>query len=64
MIDDIKVNQKEMFCFTVDAKSQSWKMCSEDKSILDGWRNNLSGFIIVWDLKRKGIYDAKELKKK
>jgi hypothetical protein len=39
-------------------------MCSEDKSILDGWRNKLSGFIIVWDLKRKGIYDAKELKKK
>jgi len=31
---------------------------------METWRNNLNGFVIIWDLKRKGIYDAKELKRK
>lgn len=31
---------------------------------METWRNSLNGFVIVWDLKKKGIYDAKELKRK
>lgn len=40
-----------------------WQLCFKDQGAAESWRNNLNGFIIVWDLKRKGIFDAKELKK-
>lgn len=58
-----KIGDDTMHCFTIDTTQVEWLVCSAEPAAIEGWRNNLNGFIIIWDLKRKGIFDAKELKK-
>lgn len=59
-----KPNGEDTYCFTIDTPKITWEACGADKQQMETWRNNLNGFVIIWDLKRKGIYDAKELKRK
>lgn len=59
-----KMDGEDSYCFNIDTAKVNWELCGKDKSNIEMWRNSLNGFVIVWDLKRKGIYDAKELKKK
>lgn len=59
-----KLDGEDSYCFNIDTAKVNWELCGKDKANMEMWRNSLNGFVIVWDLKRKGIYDAKELKKK
>lgn len=63
-ISEGKLGGDDSYCFNIDTNKVNWEMCGKDKMVMEAWRNNINGFVIVWDLKRKGIYDAKELKRK
>lgn len=52
MIQEERVDGEELYCFQIDTPENNWLLCSKDKGTTEGWRNNLNGFIIVWDLKR------------
>ena len=62
-IEELTINDLDYYCFTIESKDNHWDLCATDRGVTEMWRNNINGFIILWDLKRKGIYDAKQFSK-
>lgn len=62
-VDEVQLKGIEYNCFQIETKDTQWELCAPDRGFINMWRNNLNGFIILWDLKRKGIYDAKQFSK-
>ena len=47
----------------MNSEKVTWYICSDDLAELNEWRGLISSYILLWDLRRQGIYDKNEYAK-